>query len=549
MTAIALLGTGGALLGLVFPLLTGILMDSIIPEAAYGRLLQIFLIMLSCAIASALFDVTKKVALLRVETMSDISMQAALWDRLMSLPAAFFRRFSSGDLAMRSLGINTIRQIVSGVTVNTILASLFSIFNFILLFYYDWEMALVALGLALIGILFVGTMGLRKVRHQRVMNEIQGKISGAVLQFITGIAKLRVSGTETRAFAEWARMFEGQKRSAYRAGLIQGAIETFQSTFPVLASMTIFAWMIFGEVSTLTTGDFVAFNAAYASFQNALLQMAVALTASLNVVPLYERLEPILQEPPEVDATRAHPGELTGAIEVNHVVFRYAEGGPLVVQDVSFTVRPGEFIALVGPSGSGKSTMLRLLLGFESPESGSLYYDGQDLSTLDVREVRRQTGVVLQNARVMPGDIFQNIVGASHLTLDDAWEAARNAGLEEDIRSMPMGMNTVVSAGGETLSGGQRQRLLIARAIVKKPRILFFDEATSALDNKTQAIVSRCLEGLKSTRVIIAHRLSTVIHADRIMVMESGRLVESGSYEELMKKNGVFAELAKRQLS
>jgi ATP-binding cassette subfamily C protein len=307
--------------------------------------------------------------------------------------------------------------------------------------------------------------------------------------------------------------------------------------------------MIFGEVSTLSTGDFVAFNAAYTSFQNALLQMAVALTASLNVVPLYERLEPILQEPPEVDATRTHPGELTGSIEVNHVHFRYTEGGPLVANDVSFTIRPGEFVALVGPSGSGKSTMLRLLLGFETPESGSLYYDGQDLSTLDVREVRRQIGVVLQNARVMPGDVFKNIVGASNLTLDDAWEAARNAGLEEDIRSMPMGMNTMVSAGGETLSGGQRQRLLIARAIVKKPRLLFFDEATSALDNKTQSVVSHCLEGLKSTRVIIAHRLSTVIHADRIIVMEAGRMVESGTYAELMDKNGVFAELAKRQLS
>jgi ATP-binding cassette subfamily C protein len=216
---------------------------------------------------------------------------------------------------------------------------------------------------------------------------------------------------------------------------------------------------------------------------------------------------------------------------------------------VSLQCRPGEFVALVGPSGSGKSTLLRLLLGFEAPEAGAIRYDRRDLAALDARAVRRQIGTMLQNGRLLAGDIFTNIVGASTLTLEDAWAAARLAGLDEDIRQLPMGMHTVLSDGASTLSGGQRQRLLIARAIVHKPRLLFFDEATSALDNRTQEIVGESLERLAVTRLVIAHRLSTIQKADRIYVLERGRIVESGTYRELMQRRGVFAALARRQLA
>ncbi len=543
-----LMGLVAALLGLITPVLTGIVFNSVIPSAAVSQLVQIIVILLACAVAAAMFEITKSLAMLRIESRADITLQAAIWDRLISLPPPFFRQFSAGDLANRSLGINAIRRILSGVTVTSILASIFSVLNFALLFYYDWQLALVASVLALVSVTVIGCVSFFKVHYQRQVNELEGRISGMVLQFITGINKLRVSGTEERAFSVWAEKFAKQKRLAFKAGTTDSILMTFNSALPLLASMSIFAWIVFKSVHGISTGDFIAFTSAYTAFQNALIQMSIAMAMSLNVIPFYERLQPILKTLPETDESKGHPGELSGQIEVNHLVFRYLKGGPVVLNDVSLQAEPGEFIALVGSSGSGKSTLLRLLLGFEVPESGTIYYDGQDLGSLDVRAVRQQIGVVIQNGRLLGGDIFRNIVGATNLTQDDAWEAARMAGLEEDIRRMPMGLHTVISSDGSTISGGQRQRILIARAIVRKPRILFFDEATSALDNQTQAVVSRSLEALKATRIVIAHRLSTILHADRIYVLEQGKIVESGTYQELTERDGVFARLARRQL-
>jgi ATP-binding cassette subfamily C protein len=259
-------------------------------------------------------------------------------------------------------------------------------------------------------------------------------------------------------------------------------------------------------------------------------------------------MQPILRTSPELDENKESPGELAGHLEVRGATFRYSENGPAILQDVSLEIKPGEFIALVGRWGSGKSTLLRLLLGFEKPQSGGIYYDGKDLSTLDCREIRRQIGVVLQSGRVAPGSILDNIRGAANLSEDDVWEAARLAGLDEDIKNMPMGLHTFVSPGGETLSGGQRQRLLIAGALIRKPRILYFDEATSALDNRTQEIISSSLSQLRATRVVVAHRLSTIVHADCIHVVDKGRIVESGTYSGLLKEDGVFAALVKRQI-
>jgi ATP-binding cassette subfamily C protein len=281
----------------------------------------------------------------------------------------------------------------------------------------------------------------------------------------------------------------------------------------------------------------------------AALSFAFAMNSVIAVAPAYERARHILDSVPETAGARTQPGELSGDIEVHHVTFRYGEDTQAILKDVSLKIAPGSIAAIVGPSGSGKSTLLRLLLGFEAPESGSGYYDQQDLRNLDPRAVRRQIGVVLQNGRIRAGSLFQNIAGPSRLTVDDAWEAARMAGFDVDIEAMPMGMQTVLGEGGGTLSGGQRQRLLIARALVRRPRIIFFDEATSALDNQTQAIVSRSLDTLRATRVVIAHRLSTTERADRIYVLEQGQLVEEGNYAELMARGGPFAELAKRQIT
>ncbi|MHB8520223.1 MAG: NHLP bacteriocin export ABC transporter permease/ATPase subunit [Limisphaerales bacterium] len=549
LNTILWIGVAGGLLGMLVPIVTGIVFDSIIPAAEHPELVYSALALLVAAFASVIFQITRSIALLRLEGKSEASLQAAVWDRLLSLPIPFFRNYSSGDLAMRVNGVNAIRGMLSGAVTTSVLSGVFSVFNFALLFYYSMKLALIATMLVVVSVAMTAAASLLSLRYQRPLYRLQGKISGLVLQFITGISKLRVAGAEVHAYAVWARDFSAQKKIDLKAGTVFNAFIVFHEIYPIITTMGLFGAMAFWMDTGLSTGKFLAFSSAFGAFLFAMLEMSSSLISILNVVPVYERAKPILETLPEVDEGKSDPGDLQGKIELSHVAFRYKADGPLVLQDLSFQINPGEFVAIVGPSGSGKSTLMRLLLGFETPESGTIYYDGLDLAGLDVQAVRRQLGVVLQGGKLMPGDIYQNIVGASSLTVDDAWEAARKAGFDDDVREMPMGMHTVLSEGGGTLSGGQRQRLMIARAIVSRPRILLFDEATSALDNHTQAIVSKSLAALQATRIVIAHRLSTIINADRIFVVQAGRLVQAGHYDELMRQSGPFAELARRQLA
>ncbi len=549
---IALMGIAAGLLGMAIPVITGIIFDSVIPGANRPQLLQIFLLMAVVSFCTTSFQIVQSFAMLRLEGKMDSSIQAAVWDRLLSLPVPFFRDFTAGDLAMRSLSISSIRQILTGSALSSLFSGIFSIFSFVLLFYYSWKLALLATGLTLISLVATTLTGYLEVRCQREMMTIRGKISGVLLQFISGISKLRVSGTENRAFSVWAKEFARQKKISIQARKITLSFAVFSSAFPVLSSLVIFyalSLVTRQQAGTqLSTGEFLAFNAAFTQFQFALLTLGSALVSILSVIPLYERAQPILEALPEVDQAKSHPGELSGTIEVKHVSFRYRPDTPLVLRDVSLKVPAGQFVAIVGPSGSGKSTLFRLLLGFEAPESGSIYFDHQDLSHLDIQAVRQQVGVVLQSGRLLGASLYQNIIGSAPLTIDDAWAAARMAGLEEDIKAMPMGMHTVIAEGGVGLSGGQRQRLMIARALVKKPHILFFDEATSALDNETQAIVSRSLESLQASRIVIAHRLSTIANADYIYLLDKGIVAEEGTYGELIQRDGHFATLARRQM-
>jgi NHLM bacteriocin system ABC transporter ATP-binding protein len=551
---VIIMGVLSGLLGMLTPIFTGKIFDDLIPGAQRLQLIQLGVILIACGITTAMFSLVRSFALLRIEGKMDFSVQAAVWDRLLSLPVPFFRDYTAGDLAARGMGIDQIRQTLTGSTLTSILSGVFSIFSFALLFYYSWRLALLATGLVLIAFLVSLTCGYIQVRQQRRLSTVRGRLSGAVLQFISGISKFRVSGTEGRAFAAWARDFTVQKEYSLRARKVQNVLTVFNAGFPVVATGAIFFYTakLMSDplvLTKLTTGQFLAFNAAFGQFLTAALQLSSSIISVLNIVPLYERAKPILQTLPEVDEGKSDPGELTGAIEVNHLAFRYREDTPLVLRDVSMSIAPGQFVAFVGSSGCGKSTLFRLLLGFEKPDSGSIYYDGQDLQSVDIQSVRRQIGVVLQNGRLLSGDIFTNIVGSAPLTVDDAWEAARMSGLDQDIRVMPMGMHTVIAEGGGGLSGGQRQRLMIARAIVGRPRILLFDEATSALDNQTQATVSKSLESLQATRIVIAHRLSTIINADKIFVLDKGVVVQAGNYETLISQKGLFAELAKRQLT
>jgi len=549
LSTIFLMGAAAGILGLLTPIATGLLYNYIIPGNERGQLLQLTLILMVCAVAGAMFTITRNLATLRVEGKMDLTVQAAVWDHLLKLPASFFRSYTSGDLAMRANAFAIIRQRLSSTLVTSVLTLFFSLFSFALLFYYDRELALVATGLILAASLITLVFGFLELRYQKPLLDLQGRIAGLAFQLFSGLGKLHVAAAEERSLASWARLFSEQKRLSLFSRTYANLLESINSLLPVAATGVLFAWMAFRqEPHHLSTGNFLAFLAAFTTFFTAVLSFSSESVSLLNLIPLYQRARPVLQAVPEVDEIREEPPELTGEIEAVHLSFRYDPESPMILDEVSFRVAPGEFVALVGPSGSGKSTLFRLLLGLEEPEMGSVYYDGLDLGGLDLQAVRQQIGVVLQEGKLLAGDILSNILTTSDLGEEEAWDAARKAGLDQDINNMPMGMRTFVCEGGGTFSGGQLQRLLIARAIVKKPRILLLDEATSALDNLTQSIVTKSLEELKATRVVIAHRLSTIVHADRILVLDKGRLVQQGTYEELMNREGLFAELAKRQI-
>lgn len=548
-------GLAMALLGLVMPLATGALFNTVIPGAERGQLFQLTFVLIVGALATAAFNIVRGVALVRVESKAGAALQAAVWDRLLALPLPFFRHYTAGDLAVRAMAIDEMRALLSQALVSVMTSSLLSVTSFGLLFYYDTGLAKIAALLIAVATLASVGVAYLQLRSQREVLSIRSRTSGLVLQLLTGIGKLKVAGREVQGFGLWTRLFSAQRERQFQNRALGNVLAVFNSAFPVLSTLTLFALAGARAGSTapdampIAMGDLLGFLAAFNMALAATLASSTALLGALSTVPMYEHVKPILHATPEVHAGKHDPGDLSGAVELQRVTFRYHADGLPVLRDISIRIRPGEFVAFVGPSGSGKSTTLRLLLGFESPESGSVSYDEQDLGGLDLQAVRRQIGVVVQNARLTAGDIFTNIVGSSTSTLDEAWEAARMAGLDEDIKQMPMGMHTVISDGGGTLSGGQRQRLMIARALVRRPRLLYFDEATSALDNRTQEIVTRSMDRLKVTRIVVAHRLSTIRNADRIYVIEAGSVVETGTFDELLARDGVFTQLAKRQLA
>lgn len=537
------------LLSMVMPLITQALVDSVIPRSEIDQLTFCALALAVVAVAMAGVQVMEGTAMLRLEGLTDWRLQAAVIDRLLKLPASLFREYTVGDFVNRALGIDAVRRILTGQTLRSLMAGLFCWFSIILMVIYDARLALIALALTFVrAILIVGTSALRIYHETRQFN-LQGKVEGFVLQLLASIGKLRVAAATVRAMSVWSRQFAAQKRHFIGSQRAANALSVFESSFPTIATLVLFAYASFAQSSLIhNLGAFLAFLAAFGQTMASVGLWANGIGASLVAIPQIVRIRPLLRAEAEISDERKPPGELTGAVEFSRVTFRYIPNGPPVVDNVSLRVAPGEYVAIVGPSGSGKSSLFRLLLGFEKPESGAVFFDGKALDTLDVSAVRRQLGVVLQNARLASGSIYENICGGLPLPLEQAWAAARMAGLDDDIRKLPMGMHTAIAEGINTLSGGQRQRVMIARAVARRPRVLLFDEATSSLDNRSQAVVSDSLGALNVTRIVIAHRLSTVRQADRIVVITEGKVTQTGTFAELSETRGMFADFARRQL-
>lgn len=541
-------GLAASCLALLTPLVSGHIFDTIIPRAETHALRQVIIVLAAAACATIGFGMAQALTQLRLRGRVDAVVQSAVWDRLLRLPVPFFRRYEVGDLMNRAAGINALSNQLASSTLSALFSGLFSFVSLAMMIYYQPMLALVGFGCVMLVVLCGAVFAWLQLLTQRTQYALRGQLSSRVFQLITGIQTLRVNHAERFAFWDWSKLFVRDLNFQLRSTILSYSQSLLTSGLMIVFQVAAFAIFAF-YTNGVSTGTFIAFNAAFGQFFGGMSGFAGAIVSLFALAPLYERTEPILAAEPETTRARIDPGELSGRILLHAVSFAYEEGGRSVINDVSLDIRPGTFVAIVGPSGSGKSTLLRLLLGFVEPTRGTVAFDDHDLSKLDPSAVRRQLGVVLQTGMLLPGSILDNIVANGTYSLDEVWQAVRDAGLEADLKAMPMGLHTPVSEGGATFSGGQKQRLLIARAIIRKPRIILFDEATSALDNVTQAQVSAALDRMRTTRIVIAHRLSTIVHADRIVVLDAGRIVESGTYSDLMAQGGAFAALAGRQIA
>ena len=546
MLLLALLGT---LIGLLIPWLNEQLYDKFIPMGDSTGLIGICGVVLACTIGNVSFSIVKNLSTFRSTNSMKYAVQTAAYDRLFNLPESTLSKYDSADLAMRAMGISSIFSTISQVSVKASLSAVFSLMYLWRMYKYSKKLSNMALILLVAVMSYIIWLGIRQVKHEKDMLEADMKAQTIIHQLIAGISKIRIAGVENRALYEYLKPYVESRKINIKKEKMTVQVNTIVGSVSVVFSM-IFYYLMVRKKLDLSVGAFMGFTSAFGSFSGAMLEIVSSLMQANDVKPIYEHCKPILETLPEFDEDSALPGNLTGDIELNNVTFAYNEESGTVINHLSLHVKAGEYVGIVGSSGSGKSTLLKLLLGFEKPQIGRIYYDGKDIDSMDKRELRKKFGVVLQDGGLIPGSIQENItITAPGTGVKRVNEVIKEVGLEEDIKAMPMGIHTVLSENSGTISGGQKQRILIARAIVGKPKILFFDEATSALDNVTQAMVCVSLEKLNATRIVIAHRLSTVINCDRILVMEHGELLEEGNYEELMAKKGRFYDLAIRQIS
>ncbi|MFF0200747.1 NHLP bacteriocin export ABC transporter permease/ATPase subunit [Streptomyces sp. NPDC005017] len=549
VAGLVLAGLVTVAIGALVPVATGKVLGEYVPRAQAGLIGQVCLAVMVSSVVAAAFTLVQNLTILRLEGRVEATLQPAVWDRLLRLPTEFFAGRSTGELASAAMGVSAIRRLLAGVGPTVAQSAAVGAMNLALLLYYSVPMALAAVGILVsVAAVFLG-LGLWQVRWQRRLVKLTNRLNNQAFQTLRGLPKLRVAAAENYAYAAWAGEFARGRELQQRVGRIRNLSAVLGAVYLPLCSLLMFMLLAGPARGAMPAADFLAFHTAVTMLLTSVTQLTGAFVSVVAALPLFEEIEPVLAAAPEVRTASTRPGRLSGALEARRLSFRYSDDGPLVLDDVSFEVRPGEFVAVVGPSGCGKSTLLRLLIGFDRPVSGGVLYDGQDLAALDTSAVRRQCGVVLQHAQPFTGSVLDVICGTEPYTPEEAMAAAELAGLAEDIRRMPMGLHTIVSAGG-SVSGGQRQRLMIAQALIRRPRILFFDEATSALDNETQRRVMESTKALDATRVVIAHRLSTVLDADRVIVMENGRVVQQGPPALLLADpGGRLHELVRRQLA
>ncbi|MFD6287288.1 NHLP bacteriocin export ABC transporter permease/ATPase subunit [Streptomyces sp. NPDC060205] len=548
MRNLALSGLVTVALGALVPVATGKVLGEFVPKAQESLIVQICLAIMIASVVSAAFMLMQNLTMLRLEGRIEATLQPAVWDRLLRLPTKFFTSRSTGELASAAMGISAIRRMMAGLGPVVVQSVTVGAMNLALLFWFSVPMALAAIGmLVVIAGVFLG-LGLWQVRWQRRLIVLSNKLNNQAFQTLRGLPKLRVAAAENYAYAAWAGEFARSRELQQRVGRIKNLTTVLGSVYLPLCSLIMFMLLAGPARGTLSAAAFLTFNTSMTMLLTSVTQLTGSFVSMVAALPMFEEIKPVLDAEPEVRVASTRPAELSGAIEAKKLSFRYTDDGPLVLDDLSFAIRPGEFVAVVGPSGCGKSTLLRLLIGFDKPVAGSVLYDGQDLAALDQSAVRRQCGVVLQHAQPFTGSIMDVICGTEAYTPEEAMAAAEMAGLADDIRRMPMGLHTIVSGSG-AVSGGQRQRLMIAQALIRRPRILFFDEATSALDNETQRTVIESTRALNATRVVIAHRLSTVMDADRVIVMEDGRIAQQGTPAQLLADTGGrLHELVRRQM-
>ncbi len=543
----------GVLVGLILLLpavMLGYIADEVIPAGDTSLLYAVTATLAVFALIGALLHTYQGLSLMRIEGRAFSRIESAFWDRLLRLPPGFLRRYSVGDIAMRGRTFQILRDAGQSVIANTVLSVFFLLPVFALILYYDTALAGLTAAFALASLFVTIVLGVRLISPNRQVIRSVHRLAGQLFQLINGISKLRVDNAEGSAFAVWAREYRKQKQAELELAVVEGHLQAFSAALPLLAGAVLLLAVTLLGHERFALGDFLVVYTVFLMFQAAVARLGESFSAVAAILPALDQIQPLLAESPEASAAGEPVEYLGGELAFDHVTFRYDPEGPRILDDVTIHARPGEFIAIAGESGAGKSTLFRLALGLEQPSAGAVYYDGRDLKHLNTKQVRRKIGVVPQEVQLHPEDIWDNVVGGlADATAEDAWQAARTAAVDQEIKAMPMGMLTCVGVGSSVTSGGESQRILIARSLIRNPRILLLDEATNWLDNESQSRVMANLAALTSTRIVIAHRLSTLRQADRIYVMCAGKVVQEGAFEELMTTEGVFQDLVRRQMT